>query len=229
MRIISDIRNEQNRRVITCEEIILNQPPKGYTFESIGMVTAESIPLIRFASPDERPGTSEWAVAWKGLVVHVDTDKIGRTLVTSLDGVVKSELYGKWCLVWTGEVQEEKEEAAPPIEEDGLAIVKPLDLKKQMPLEEFVQKGYLQEANRRFFHPLGLALAVSVDDDTNTMALSHIVDNRDDPTGVIFSETSDDMREIRGMRAAFIDHEWKIRADARENILGYTIQPEEKL
>ncbi len=36
--------------------------------------------------------------------------------------------------------------------------------KKFLDLKEFVETGYLQEANRLFFHPLGLALAVSVVD-----------------------------------------------------------------
>jgi hypothetical protein len=31
---------------------------------------------------------------------------------------------------------------------------------KKMDIGEFLEKGYLQEANRLFFHPLGLALTV---------------------------------------------------------------------
>jgi hypothetical protein len=33
---------------------------------------------------------------------------------------------------------------------------------KMMDIGEFVENGYLQEANRIFFHPLGLAMSVSV-------------------------------------------------------------------
>ena len=33
-----------------------------------------------------------------------------------------------------------------------------MSTKKQLDIEEFVEFGYLQEANRRYFHPLGLEL-----------------------------------------------------------------------
>jgi hypothetical protein len=32
-------------------------------------------------------------------------------------------------------------------------------------IKEFGEAGYLQEVNRKFFHPLGLALEIVVDDD----------------------------------------------------------------
>ena len=34
---------------------------------------------------------------------------------------------------------------------------------KRMSINEFQKKGFLQEANRLFFHPLGMALEVYVD------------------------------------------------------------------
>ena len=57
---------------------------------------------------------------------------------------------------------------------------------KYLPIEEFKERGYLQEANRLFFHPLGIALVVSVDNDSGNMKLSGVQDNRDDPEGMIF-------------------------------------------
>jgi len=55
-----------------------------------------------------------------------------------------------------------------------------------MSIKEFREEGYLQEANRRFFHPLGLALEVTRDRDGNYL-LTGIWDYRDDPEGIIYS------------------------------------------
>jgi hypothetical protein len=52
-------------------------------------------------------------------------------------------------------------------------------------IKEFREIGFLQEANRLFFHPLGLALEVTQDAD-DSERLSGIWDYRDDPEGVIF-------------------------------------------
>jgi len=46
-------------------------------------------------------------------------------------------------------------------------------------------EGYLQEANRLFFHPLGLALAVRLPDGNDEGTVS-VLDGRDDPEGIIF-------------------------------------------
>ena len=59
---------------------------------------------------------------------------------------------------------------------------------KYMSIEEFKERGYLQEANRLFFHPLGLALEVSIDNDSGDIKLSGVQDNRDDPEGMIFGD-----------------------------------------
>lgn len=56
-----------------------------------------------------------------------------------------------------------------------------------MSLDELIHKGYLQEANRQFFHPLGLALTV-VDPEDGRPATLCVQDARDDPEGFIFSE-----------------------------------------
>jgi len=64
---------------------------------------------------------------------------------------------------------------------------------KTMDIREFKEKGYLQEANRRFFHPLGLALIVSRDDSDGTMKLFGIQDVRNDPEGMVFDEFDGDL------------------------------------
>ena len=49
---------------------------------------------------------------------------------------------------------------------------------KNIYIKEFREKGYLQEVNRLFFHPLGLALSVSVENGEET--ISGVLDFRDD-------------------------------------------------
>lgn len=88
----------------------------------------------------------------------------------------------------------------------------------QMTLRELREEGYLQEANRRFFHPLGLALAV-VEYAGNDRLM--ILDARDDPEGFIFDEADPPEWE----KYERIDREWHTRVAKRREGLGYEIQP----
>lgn len=54
-------------------------------------------------------------------------------------------------------------------------------------ISEFVNEGYLQEANRQFFHPLGLALEV-MEVDGSIALLSGVWDYREDSEGIGYSE-----------------------------------------
>lgn len=56
---------------------------------------------------------------------------------------------------------------------------------KRVDIKEFREKGFLQEANRKFFHPLGLALEIIIEAD-GTESLGGIWDYRDDPEGMFF-------------------------------------------
>ena len=56
---------------------------------------------------------------------------------------------------------------------------------KTMNIAEFREKGFLQEANRLFFHPLGLALSINIDE-SGEESLGEIWDYRDDPEGLLF-------------------------------------------
>ena len=77
--------------------------------------------------------------------------------------------------------------------------------KKQMDIREFVEFGYLQEVNRRFFHPLGLALEVDKPRQYDIvtkkrladgeMELSGVWDSRDDPEGILFDGVSAEKAE----------------------------------
>ena len=87
---------------------------------------------------------------------------------------------------------------------------------------EFRDLGYLQEVNRRFLHPLGLALAM--ESDGETLWFAGIRDCRDDPVGVYFAETEGtpdftDPEEAR-RRADYIGAEIAKRAAARTALFG---------
>jgi hypothetical protein len=58
---------------------------------------------------------------------------------------------------------------------------------KHIDIKEFREKGFLQEVNRQFFHPLGLALEIIIDDDTGeVVSLGGVWDYRDDPEGMFY-------------------------------------------
>jgi hypothetical protein len=91
----------------------------------------------------------------------------------------------------------------------------------RMSAEELRAEGYLFEANRRFFHPLGLALAVTTDDETGEVTLGPIIDVRDDPEGMYFGDLTDEDRA----KAANVERIWKERAPARKAALGWIVEP----
>lgn len=97
---------------------------------------------------------------------------------------------------------------------------------KKLNIDEFRNLGYLQEVNRRFFHPLGLALSISLDDDGNT-TLHSILDFRDDPEGGEYGlMDSDNERIIRfNQNKDFIDLELLKREEVRISMFGNLIEP----
>ena len=64
---------------------------------------------------------------------------------------------------------------------------------KRMDITEFRELGFLQEVNRRFLHPLGLALEVVLEPD-GTEHLGGVWDYRDDPEWMIF--VAQDIKEV---------------------------------
>lgn len=87
-------------------------------------------------------------------------------------------------------------------------------------IKDFVEEGYLHEVNRQFLHPLGLALAVDIDDENETHSLSGIWDYRDDPEGMLFGD------EVLDPGKAELVLEKQAQASAyRWKKLGYNIQP----
>lgn len=70
---------------------------------------------------------------------------------------------------------------------------------KRINIKEFREVGYLQELNRRFLHPLGLALEVVVDDD-GSERLGGIWDYRDDPEGIVYGEGMIESAKVERIR-----------------------------
>lgn len=91
-------------------------------------------------------------------------------------------------------------------------------------LREFWESGYLQEVNRLFFHPLGLALELKFNSD-GPIHLGGIWDYRDDPEGVLFSTLD---REEDLIKAERVQKEFEKHKEARIALLGSVIQPIEQ-
>jgi hypothetical protein len=119
-------------------------------------------------------------------------------------------------------------------------------------IQELSDEGYIAEANRRFFHPLGLALERSTgwtEEDVTQVCeemgnlgameilaivrfvrhlgldkphLTGVWDYRDDPEGIIYGP---DHEQLVARAAANVDRLWTERMEARVEALGYMIQP----
>lgn len=90
---------------------------------------------------------------------------------------------------------------------------------KSMSVTEFRAEGYLQELNRQFLHPLGLALEVSINDD-GTESLGRIWDSRDDPEEIVFGPNT-----IDPTKAGHITQLTHERIKHRLAALGFWTQP----
>jgi hypothetical protein len=90
---------------------------------------------------------------------------------------------------------------------------------KRIDIAEFRRVGYLQELNRRFLHPLGLALEVVVEDD-GSERLGGVWDYRDDPEGIWYAG------DVDAEKARRVAEEADRRRPAREAALGFWIEPE---
>jgi len=99
---------------------------------------------------------------------------------------------------------------------------------KTIEIKEFREKGYLQELNRRFLHPLGLALGIIVNDD-GTESLKEIWDYREDKEGIYYDISNSDLdRKAKfNKNKSFIDAEFDSRCKVRKEVLGFDIEPVE--
>lgn len=88
---------------------------------------------------------------------------------------------------------------------------KPDDINR-IPIADFRTLGYLQEANRLFFHPRGLALEVTVNLD-GTEQLGGVWDYRQDPEGIHFGDGMIDPGKV-----AIVETQRAIHLAAREQL-----------
>jgi len=93
-------------------------------------------------------------------------------------------------------------------------------------VEKFRTEGYLQELNRRFLHPLGLALSVDIDEDGNE-TFGEIWDYRSDEEGIYYDllNSSDERINKFKENAQYIDSELEKRKEKRIEIFGDVIEP----
>lgn len=89
---------------------------------------------------------------------------------------------------------------------------------KKMDIKEFREFGLLQEINRTFLHPLGLAIEIKINDD-GSEELGGVWDYRDDPEGIVFGENMIDPDKIKRVQN-LMDEKHK----TRKNTLGFLIQ-----
>ena len=111
-----------------------------------------------------------------------------------------------------------------------MKITKP----KHMSVKEFADTGLLQEVNRQFFHPRGLALEIevlcepefaemapeNVPPDKMLYRLSGIQDFREDPEGIVYGKPNPTLTKAIYAQKLLSDH-----VDVREQKYGWMIQP----
>ena len=89
----------------------------------------------------------------------------------------------------------------------------------RMSVKEFHERGFLQELNRLFLHPLGLAIEVVIDNETGVVAFGGIWQT-DDPEGIVFETIdADKVKRVRELSESM--------ATSRFQALGYIVQPSE--
>jgi len=97
---------------------------------------------------------------------------------------------------------------------------------KRMNIKEFRELGFLQEANRQFFHPLGLALEVIVDIENGSEELGGVWDYREDPEGIIFDKSLVlEKAEEMSAKARNVAAERDRHIGRRRKMFGSEIQP----
>lgn len=84
---------------------------------------------------------------------------------------------------------------------------------------EFREEGFLQEVNRLFFHPRGLALECDPSKAADEYAM-RVWDYRDDPEGIVFAGEPPDPDKAQRVGAELERH-----APHREELWGWHIQP----
>jgi hypothetical protein len=89
-----------------------------------------------------------------------------------------------------------------------------------MSVKEFRELGLVQEMNRMFLHPMGLALEVVIEED-GTEKFGEIWDCRDDPEGIRFAPGVISSEKVGRVREMF-----RSKFDVRKAKFGSNIQKE---
>lgn len=88
-----------------------------------------------------------------------------------------------------------------------------------MDAKTFRNEGFLQELNRCFLHPMGMALEIIVNDETGEETFGRVWDYRYDPEGIVFNDGEIDVK-----KAMTVMKHWESMKASRERSLGYHIQ-----
>jgi len=91
---------------------------------------------------------------------------------------------------------------------------------KLLTIKQFQELGFLQEANRQFFHPLGLAIALYTDDPGETVMQMNVWDYRDDPEGMFFAPTDEETTSWRKEKAKYVSELKESKEKLRQDLLG---------
>lgn len=96
---------------------------------------------------------------------------------------------------------------------------------KYVDIKEFRELGYLQEINRRFLHPLGMALSIKQEED-GTETIAGIWDCRGDADGIYYdiNQSEDERKERFRKNFEFVEAEMGKRLEQREKMLGFGIE-----
>jgi hypothetical protein len=92
---------------------------------------------------------------------------------------------------------------------------------KKITAKEFREKGYLQELNRRFLHPLGLALEVIINEEDESEQFGSVW-VADDDEGWVFGNPSPDKEKADSFQELINERHVK-----RKEALGFIVQPVE--
>ena len=93
---------------------------------------------------------------------------------------------------------------------------------KKMDIKEFHEKGFLLEVNRQFFHPLGLALEITVEDD-GTGSISGVWDYRDDPEGMAYGNGDKEKKASNNEKAKYVEELRLSKVEARRKMTDVLI------
>ncbi|MEX2374483.1 MAG: hypothetical protein WD942_02715 [Dehalococcoidia bacterium] len=92
---------------------------------------------------------------------------------------------------------------------------------------ELLESGVIQEANRRFFHILGLDLVVAIQ--ASGEPRLRVLDEREQPGGLTFGRHEARWSRIRLARTRRVRTIWDAAVERRQKACGFVRQPPREL